>query len=183
MTRPLRRRAALLLPMALLPSACSRPAGLDVFEGDGPELRPDLFFEGRTVSYGVFEDRGGAPTSRFATDGVGVRERDGALALDQTVRLGDGEVIRRRWRLRRVEANRYEATGPAIAGTAFGETRGRAFRLSYTETLPPGGWHRTFRFDHWMYLTDDGAALVNRFTLRKLGMVVARATEVFARLA
>ena len=36
-------------------------------------------------------------------------------------------------------------------------------------------------FEHWMYLADDGETLLNRFAVRKLGVVVARASEVFHR--
>jgi len=34
-----------------------------------------------------------------------------------------------------------------------------------------------------MYLAEDGETLLNRFTVRKLGIVVARASEVFQRRA
>ena len=36
---------------------------------------------------------------------------------------------------------------------------------------------------YWMYLAEDGETLLNRFTVRKLGIVVARASEVFQRRA
>lgn len=171
------------LPLAALTlAACGDPLPPAAFTADGPALRPDVFFEGRTRSFGVMEDRAGRPTDRFAVDGEGRREADGSLTLRQTVRPAEGEGFQRLWHMRDAGDGRYTATGPAIQGTATGEARGRVFRLSYTETLPPGGWLRTVRFDHWMYLAEDGDTLINRFTVRKLGVVVARATEVFARV-
>ncbi|GAA0586586.1 DUF3833 domain-containing protein [Craurococcus roseus] len=146
----------------------------------GPALEPDRYFEGRTASFGVWEDSGGASTGRFSTEAEGRRDGD-ALVLDQTVRLDDGSVQERQWRLRRVGAHRYEATSAPVVGTAVGEAQGRTFHWAYTLTLPPGDWLRRVDFEHWMYLADDGETLLNRFTVRKLGLVVARASEVFRR--
>jgi len=148
-------------------------------DAGGPALEPERYFEGRTVSFGVFED-GGAPTGRFSTEAVGRREAD-ALVLDQTVRLGDGSVQRRQWRLRRLDAHHYEATAGPVVGVAAGEAHGRVFHWRYTLSLPPGDWLRRVEFEHWMYLADDGETLLNRFAVRKLGFVVARASEVFHR--
>jgi hypothetical protein len=176
------RRAA--AACALLAAGCGgggAPLPPGRFGGaGGPALEPERFFEGRTISFGVFENRGGAPTGWFSTETEG--RRDGAaLVLDQTVRLGDGTVQRRQWRLRRLDAHRYEATAGPVVGTAVGEAHGRVFRWAYTLSLPPGDWLRRVEFEHWMYLADDGETLLNRFTVRKLGVVVARASEVFHR--
>ena len=149
-------------------------------EAGGPALEPDRYFEGRTSSFGVFENSGGAPTGRFSTEAEGRREGD-ALVLDQTIRLGDGSVLQRRWRLRRVDAQRYEATAGPVVGTAVGEANGRVFHWTYALSLPPGDWLRRVEFEHWMHLADDGETLLNRITVRKLGFVVARASEVFHR--
>jgi hypothetical protein len=156
-----------------LPPEAFRDAG-------GPVLEPDRYFEGRTVSFGVFEDGGGAPTGRFSVQADGRRDGD-ALVLDQTIRFGDGSVERRQWRLRRVGAHRYEATAATVPGVATGEAEGRVFHWTYTIALPPGDWLHRVEFEHWMYLADDGRTLLNRFTVRKLGIVVARASEVFHR--
>jgi Protein of unknown function (DUF3833) len=161
----------------LAPSAFGGGAG-----GGGPALEPERFFEGSTFSFGVFENAGGAPTGRFSTEATGRREGD-ALVLDQLVRLGDGSVQERQWRLRRMDAHRYEAVAGPVVGTAIGEAHGRVFHWSYTYALPPGDWLRRVEFEHWMYLAEDGETLLNRFTVRKLGIVVARASEVFQRRA
>jgi Protein of unknown function (DUF3833) len=165
----------------LLLAACGEALPPDAFGGAGPALAPERYFEGRTLSFGVFETASGAPTSRFSTASTGRREGD-ALLLDQTIRLGDGTVIERSWRLQRVSEHRYEATAGPVQGIALGEAHGRHFRWSYTIALPPGDWLHTVRFEHWMYLAEDGETLVNRFAVRKLGLVVSRATEVFRRL-
>ena len=179
-TRATRRFAALCSLLAAV--GCGGAPLLPSAFGDagGPALEPERYFEGRTLSFGVFEDGAGAPTGRFSTEAVGRHEGD-ALVLDQTVRLGDGSVQRRQWRLRRVDAHRYEATAGPVVGTAVGEAHGRVFHWTYTLSLPPGDWLRRVEFEHWMYLADDGETLLNRITVRKLGVVVARASEVFHR--
>lgn len=174
-------RAVAALCLLLLAAGCGAPLAPSAFgDAGGPALAPERYFEGRTTAFGVFEDSGGAPTGRFSTESVGRREGD-ALVLDQTIRLGDGSVQQRTWRLRRVDAHRYEATAGPVVGTAVGEAHGRVFHWTYTLELEPGGWLRRVEFEHWMYLAEDGRTLLNRFTVRKLGIVVARASEVFHR--
>ena len=80
-----------------------------------------------------------------------------------------------------LDAHRYEATAGPVVGTAVGEAHGRVFHWTYTLSLPPGDWLRRVEFEHWMYLADDGETLLNRIAVRKLGVVVARASEVFHR--
>ena len=174
---------ALALAAPLLCGACGDgPMDPDALRAlGGPTLEPDRYFEGRTVSFGVFEDRGGAPTGRFSTESDGRREADGTLVLDQTIRLDDGTVQQRQWRMRRVDARRYEATAGPVEGIARGEADGRTFHWTYTIALPPGDWLHRVEFEHRMYLADDGRTLLNRFTVRKLGVVVSRASEVFDR--
>lgn len=180
--RGVRLRRVLAGLGVLLVAACDAPLQPGAFDGaGGPRLVPDRYFEGRTLSFGVFETASGAPASRFSNEGIGRREGD-ALVLDQTIRFGDGTVMERTWRMRQVSAHRYEATAGPVQGIALGEAHGRHFHWTYTIALPPGDWLHTVEFEHWMYLADDGETLVNRFAVRKLGLVVSRATEVFRRL-
>jgi hypothetical protein len=183
LARRIARAVALCLLLAAVAGCNGAPLPPSALgEAGGPALEPERYFEGRTRSFGVFEDPFGNPTGRFAVDGTGRREADGTLVLEQRVRLEDGETFLRHWRLRPLGGGRYEASGPALRGPAEGEARGRLFRLSYVEELPPGGWLRTLRFRHWMALSEDGRTLVNRFMVSKLGLPVARATELFGRL-
>jgi len=176
-----RRRAiaAALLGLA----GCEARLEPVAFADSTPVLRPAQWFAGATRSTGVFEDRGGAPSRRFAVDGVGETQADGDLMLRQTVRIAGDAPFERVWRLRVTPDGRTIATGPAIVGEGVGEVRGGVWHLRYTERLPPGDWLRTVHFEHWMYLSADGATVVNRFTIRKLGIVLERATEIFSRTA
>ncbi len=144
-----------------------------------PVLDPMAFFTGHTRSWGVLEDRGGAPTDWLTTEALG-EQADGVLAMHQTIRLGDGTVQHRDWRLHRTSPGRYEATANDMVGTAEGQASGRSFHWRFTIALSPGNPLKNVGFEQWMFLMDDGA-LVNRTVIRKLGVVVAEVTEQFTR--
>jgi Protein of unknown function (DUF3833) len=175
-----RRIAAWLL--LLLAGACSEPLAPQSFAHVGPRLEPDRFFEGRTRSWGVIEDRAGEPRRRFTTEAVGRRD-GGELVLTQDLIFEDGETQRRVWRLWRVDDSRYEATANVVVGVAAGEAHGNAFRWHYTLALGPGATVASVDLRHWMYLQDGGATLVNRVAITKLGIVVGQVTEYFQRVA
>ena len=161
--------------------ACGEPLAPESFAGMGPPLAPDQFFEGRTRSWGVVEDRSGEPRRRFTTEAVG--HRDGAvLVLTQDLTFEDGETQRRVWRLRRTDAHSYEATANVVIGVATGEAHGNAFRWSYTLALGPDAAVSSVDLRHWMYLQDGGTTLVNRVAITKLGFVVGQVTEHFQRV-
>lgn len=175
----MRRLAAWLL---LLPiGACSEPLSPQGFTHVGPRLEPDRFFEGRTRSWGVVEDRSGEPRRRFTTEAVGRRE-GAVLILTQDLNFEDGETQRRVWRLRRTDEHNYEATANVVVGVASGEAHGNAFRWRYTLALESDAAVATVDLRHWMYLQDGGATLVNRVAITKLGFVVGQVTEYFQRV-
>lgn len=149
------------------------------FAGTSPALDPIAFFTGRTSSTGVFEDRAGRPTKRFHTYSVG-RLEDGVLQLDQTFRYDDGTVQRRRWSIQRVGRDRFEARAGDVIGVGRGEASGSSFRWSYTVQLDSGNPLTRVHLRHWMYLHDD-RTLLNRATLRVLGVRVGSVSEVFRR--
>ena len=100
-----------------------------------PAFDPMAYFTGHTHSWGVFENRAGNPSKRFATDCTGHREGD-TLVLDQTFTYDDGRTQQRHWRIRRVSAHRYEATANDVGRHRLG--RGVRKRI-------PLGIHRRAR--------------------------------------
>lgn len=145
-----------------------------------PEFRPDRFFEGPAGSWGVFESAGGAPTSRFTTASVGQKQPDGSLLIMQHLTYDDGQKTDRVWRLRQSKPGLYEGTLSDGVGPISGEAAGNAFHFAYTLALRPGNPLANVDVDQWMYGQPDGSML-NRLTVRKLGLVVAMVTEHFCR--
>ena len=163
-------------------SGCGQGLPIDHFSGTKPGFDAVTFWTGHHRSWGVIENRGGAPTDTVVTDCVGTPEADGSLHMVQTLTLGDGTVQHRDWHLRRVDrhplADEFVATANDMVGQARGEAGGRAFHWSWVLALKPGNPLGNITMDQWMYL-EDGGAMLNHTTIRKFGVVVAQVSELF----
>ncbi len=149
------------------------------FADGRPLFDPVEFFTGRTSSYGVMENRGGAPQQIVRTETRGEREED-TLRLEQDLILGVKRQ-HRSWRIRKLDAQHFEATANDMIGTARGEARGNVFHWTFTLALSPGNPLTRVQMSQWMYLQPDGKSMVNHSTIRKLGVVLAQVTEQFRR--
>lgn len=150
------------------------------FTGDKPIFEPEKFFAGHLHSWGVVENRSGAPTSRFTTDIVGRRDGN-SVVIEQHFAFDDGRRQDRTWRLQRIDAQHYEATANDVIGTATGIAAGNAFRWQYTLALSPGNSIENVQMIQWMYGVDDGSRMMNRVTVEKFGIIVAEVSEFFRR--
>ncbi|MGI8956959.1 MAG: DUF3833 family protein [Chthoniobacterales bacterium] len=148
------------------------------FDRGRPQFQPTKFFAGRTSSFGVMENRGGAPKQVVRTKTKGQWEGD-TLLLEQELSLGKSKPQHRSWRIRRLDSHHYEATANDIIGTVQGEAYGNVFHWSFTLALSPGNPLANVRMTQWMYLEPDGKTMVNHSTIRKFGVVVAQVTEQF----
>lgn len=150
------------------------------FERGRPEFAPTKFFAGRTSSFGVMENRGGAPKQTVRTNTNGRWEGD-TLRLEQDLTVGESKPQHRSWRIRKLDAHRYEATANDIVGLVQGEAYGNVFHWSFTLALSPGNPLANVRMSQWMYLQPDGRTMVNHSTIRKFGIVVTQVTEQFQK--
>ena len=166
-----------LLTASVLLTGCSS-LKVEQFADAQPKFDPMVYFTGKTHSWGVFENRAGQPSRRFKTACVGRREGN-VLVLDQEFIYEDGHQQQRHWRIRRVDAHRFEATANDVVGTGTGEAYGNAFRWEYTVTLKPGDPLFNVHLTQWMYLQPGGRTMLNRGTVRGLGVEVAQITEEF----
>ena len=167
-----------LAAVAVLSGCASLPP--ERFAGARPVLDPMAYFAGHTHSWGVFENRAGEPSRRFTTDCHGYRE-GGTLVLDQTFAYEDGRTQQRHWRIRRVDAHRYEATANDVVGTGTGEAYGNAFHWEYTVALKPGNPLFNVRLNQWMYLQPDGRTVLNRGSVKLFGVEAAQIAESFQK--
>lgn len=169
----------LILCAALISAGCANMKPSDFKEGR-PLFDPIEFFSGRTASSGVLETPRGAPMQRVTTKTSG-RRQDDVLYLEQDLHFGDGKRQSRSWRIRRLDAHRYEGTANDIIGVASGEAYGNVFHWSFTLASSPGNSLMNVRMSQWMYLQPGGRTLINHSTIRKAGFVVAQVTEQFRR--
>lgn len=116
----------------------------------------------------------------FTTSAVGQRESD-ALVLQQHFTFADGRTQDRGWRVRRLDAHRYEATANDVIGTARGEVFGATFHWRYTVALAPGNPLSHVVLEQWMTLLPDRRTVLNRGIIRKWGLRVGSVSEVFRR--
>jgi hypothetical protein len=174
------KRIAAVLALVVLMGCTSRSTS-DIFAGGGPSFDPISFYTGRTHSWGVEEDRSGAPEGVITTDCVGEAEGSDGLHMVQHLTMPDGAKQTRDWHMRRVGPHRYEATANDMVGTASGESQGRNFHWTWTLATKPGNALYNVTLEQWMYLMDDGA-MVNRTIIRKFGVVIAEVTEQFDRV-
>jgi hypothetical protein len=171
--------SAVLIACYLLSAGC-RTLQPESFAGAEPRFEPEKFFEGPTRSWGVIESRSGRPKSRFRTEMMGRREGSD-LVITQDFTFEDGHQQQRVWRVRRIDDHRYDATASDVVGVSHGLAYGNTFHWEYTVALRPGNPLANVRFKLWMYLQADGKTMINKVTISKFGVILARTTEHFHR--
>ncbi len=170
---------AFSLVAALLLTGCAGPLRPKDFAATTPAFDPVAFWTGRTSSWGVIENRGGAPNSIITTSTCGTPEGDGGLHMIQHVESGGKESVRD-WHIRRLGNGRFEATASDVVGTARGAPSGRTLHWTWTLAAKPGNRLYNVKMKQWMYLSDNGTLLV-RTTVTKLGLRLAEISEQFVR--
>ena len=162
---------ALLVGAALLGGCASvlRPSD---FAGGEPQMRPEVFFEGRTRSSGVLEAASGAPSRRFHVEGRGRRLADGRFELVQTVAMDGGAPRTRTWVMTPQGPHDYVATLSDASGPVRGQAYGDLFHLTYPLKGLPFA-----TMEQWLYLQPDGGTVVNEAVVRIAGVPVRRLSE------
>jgi hypothetical protein len=166
------KRIGSLMLLAVGLGGCVPALSPSAFEGDPPEMRPEVFFAGVTRSSGVLENRSGAPTRRFHVEGTGVTLPDGSFRLEQSVTFDHDAPEMRTWIMRRLDTHHYTATLTDASGAMHGEAYGDLFHLRYSMKTPVGG-----HMEQWLYLQPDGHTVMNEATVRLFGVVVAHLSE------
>jgi hypothetical protein len=172
-------RALRPLLLALTLAACSKPLPIDHFAATTPEFDAIAVWSGHHRSWGVLENRAGAPTDTVVTDCTGTLNPDGSLRMAQTLTLGDGTITHRDWHLWRTGPHSFAATANDMVGEAHGTASGRVFHWSWVLALSPGNPLKNVLMDQWMYLY-PGGTMMNRTTISKLGVILAEVSEQFA---
>jgi len=185
-------------------AGCAGPQISD-YSGEKPALDLREYFNGRLDAFGVFTDRGGKVVRRF-TVVMNCSWNGNEGVLDEDFTYADGSTEKRVWRLTYLGDGRYSGTAGDVVGTAFGETRGNAFRWGYTLALPVGGTPNAagspqgasapgsavreatsegakvyeVQFDDWMYLMND-RVMLNKATMSKFGIRLGEVTLTFVK--
>ena len=163
----------------LLLAGCAAPLRPQAFASTEPAFDPVTFWTHPTASWGVIEDRGGAPTEIVTTTTEATAQGVDGLHMVQHVRTGGKDTVRV-WRLRRLGHGQFEATANDMVGTARGVASGRTFHWTWTLATKPGNALFNVSMEQWMYLADNGT-LMNRTIVTKLGLRLGEVSEQFVR--
>jgi len=164
-------------------SACSR-TDVSELSDQRPALSLETFFEGKTVAYGIFEDRFGNLKRQFRVNITGTIE-GGQLRLEETFLYDDGERDSRIWKITKVGTDEngqdlYQGKAADIDGEANGTIAGNALNWQYDVTLDIGGSELQVHFDDWIYQQDEHVA-INRAYVSKYNIEIGSVTIVFLR--
>lgn len=161
---------------ACLLTGCHRKPNPPV--GSGPAFDPIGFFSGHTHSWGVIENRSGAPSGWVTTDCHGERQGPDRLHMVQHLTFQDGTTQQRDWTLWRTGPGRFDATANDMIGTAKGDADGNIFHWQWVLARHPGNALMNVTMSQWMYRLADGTVMI-RTTVSKLGIILAEVTEQF----
>ena len=170
------RRAALAAVLAL--AGCARPLPPAAFAGSGPNFDPLAFFTGHVTSWGVEENRAGAPVAIVTTDCEGVATAPDEIRMVQVLHIGGSKPQTRVWRMRRAGPAAYVATANDMAGQADATVAGRVLHWRWVLRSRPGDPLANVTMAQWMYRMDNGAVVI-RTVVTKLGIRLAEVTEQF----
>jgi hypothetical protein len=175
-------RAAVLLSAVLSLGGCATMQPRD-FADSKTHFELDRYFTGHTRSWGVFENRGGAPKRWFIADSIGKRPADGTLVLTQRFVFSDGKKQIRIWSIRRVDATHWEATANDMVGVARGEGTGNAFYWEYNITVNPKNPLATVHIRQWIYQPEGTDTVMTRLVITKMGMPLFEVSESIHHVA
>ena len=137
------------------------------------------FLEGRTVAWGIVEDRFGTLRRRFRVEMNGYWE-GGCFVLDECFTYDMGEAETGRWIVMPRESGQFSATCDDCIGSAEGECVGDAILMSYRFRLTVGDHKIVVKFADRFYRVAEDMA-VNRATISKWGVKLAELYIFFKR--
>ena len=167
------------LCVMMLLCGCAAPLQPKAFASTTPAFDPITFWTGRTASWGVVENRDGAPAQIITTTTNAMAQDMGDLHMVQHVVTGGKESVRD-WHIRRLGNNRFEASASDMVGTTSGSPSGRTLHWTWVLATKPGHDLFNVRMEQWMYLADNGTLLV-RSIVTKFGVRLAEISEQFVR--
>lgn len=155
---------------------------IDDFTGKGPEFKPEEFFDGALVGWGVMENPLGGLQKRYTVKAEGRWDAEARVVhFTETWTFDDGFVDTLRWQIRSLGEGKYFGSEPLLDGEAEGDQAGYAFHWRYTrETPQPDGKSVKLNFDDWFWRIDDRTVIV-KGTAGRLGLPFATAHVTYQK--
>ena len=156
------RSLALTAAVTLLTAAAPAPA-----------FDPLAFFTGPSRGSGQLKVLLKAPVPVHVTS-VGSPDGKGGIILDQTIHEGSKPPRERRWVLHQTSATTMTGTVTDTPGLVHGRVSGNKLLLNYTMK---GG----MKASQILTLQPGGRSVINRMTVKRMGVTVARVQEVITK--
>ncbi len=145
------------------------PQRLDIFD----------YFQGKTLAYGIFEDRFGKLRRSFKVCIQGDVEGQ-QLRLTEDFQYDDGEQSRRVWLITDQGGRIYSGEAEDILGSASGLQESHYLYWRYSMNLEIQGRAWKVQFDDRMYLLDE-RVMVNRARVSKWGVTLGTVSIFFTK--
>jgi hypothetical protein len=171
-------KALIVLLSASLLGGCSGMK-IEEFAQATPEFVLEDYFQGRTVAWGMFEDRFGRVQRQFVVEINGTWDGT-TLVLNEDFVYNDGEKENRVWSVTKTGDNTYEGATANAIGKALGVREGNAFHWAYDFNLKVGDGYWKVGFDDWMFLQPDGV-LLNKAVVTRWGIKVGTVFLSFSK--
>lgn len=128
------------------------------------------FFDGKSMAYGLFQDRFGNVRRRFYVVIEGV-VLDDELTLSEYFVYDNGEVENRTWTIHHNRSDSYTGRADDVVGIAKGVGCDDRFNWRYHMCLAIQGRKVKVSFDDWTYAMPNNV-LLNQAVVRKWGIKV-----------
>lgn len=177
------KKCSFMLLLAIGMSSCSSP-DVSAHRDAEPKLSLEEFFTGKSVAYGIFEDRFGQLKRQFRVEITGMRDAN-KLVLDEVFLYDDGEKARRIWTITNLGKDEdgltvYQGEAEDVLGFAKGKAAGNVLNWAYDIELDIGDQMLKVRFEDFIYQMSDELA-INRAHVTKWGVELGTVTLVFLR--
>ena len=139
-----------------------------------PTFDPLAFFTGESRGEGSLKVMA-KPRVTIRVESHGRPDGNGGLILDQTIHQGDKPPRQRQWVLRPTSPTTMRGTISGNPGPVNGRMDGNRLLLTYAMK---GG----LKVQQVLTMQPGGRSLLNRMTVRKFGLPVARVEEVITKV-
>jgi hypothetical protein len=164
------RLSFILLPLALAACAAS---DVNSLAAPTPAFAPERFFAGRTEGHGRVKVIFSSPRA-IRVRSQGAVQGDGTILVDQIIEEEGKRPRARQWRLRPEGGGCYTGSLSDAQSTVAGRVEGNALHLRFRAY--------DLAVEQRIFLQPDGRTALNRMTLRKFGVAVARLDETIRRV-
>ena len=152
---------------------------LEDYSNEIPKFELENYFAGKTIGYGVVQQRSGKVLKRFVVEIDGKFSNEKGV-LDERFKWSNGEEEQRIWKLKKISSNQWTGTAEDVVGEAQGEISGNSLRWAYTLKLKLDDNSINVKFDDWMYMIDN-KVLMNKAKFKKFGITLGEVTITFIK--